>query len=88
MKYRVRIEDSVKDEIRYLTRKEIRQLDKAILNLVENPRPVGVKKLVGREREGWRIKVGHYRILYKIDDKERLVTIYRIKHRKEAYRRS
>ncbi|MCE2399757.1 type II toxin-antitoxin system RelE/ParE family toxin [Candidatus Poribacteria bacterium] len=34
----------------------------------------------------WRIRVGIYRILYQIDDQHRRVNIYRIKHRRDAYR--
>ena len=59
-----------------------------ILNRIEklrtNPRHKGVEKLVGIE--GWRVRVGKYRILYQIDDRKRIITIYRVKLRKEAYR--
>lgn len=37
-----------------------------LLTLEENPRPAGVKKLQGRE--GWRVRVGDYRVVYVIDD--------------------
>ncbi|MHB8104849.1 MAG: type II toxin-antitoxin system RelE family toxin [Dehalococcoidales bacterium] len=40
----------------------------------------------GKETEGWRIKVGDYRILYTVDKKHKVVKVYRIKHRSEAYR--
>jgi mRNA interferase RelE/StbE len=56
----------------------------AINPLAGNPRPHGVKKLAG-SKDGYRIRVGDYRILYAIDDKRKLVTIYRIRNRKEAY---
>jgi mRNA interferase RelE/StbE len=52
--------------------------------LAGNPRPHGVKKLAG-SKDGYRVRVGNYRILYTIDDNRRLVTIYRIRDRKEAY---
>ena len=52
--------------------------------LAEQPRPAGVKKLQGVE--GFRLRVGMYRLLYTIDDAARLVMVYRIKHRREAYR--
>jgi mRNA interferase RelE/StbE len=56
----------------------------SIDKLAKNPRPHGVKKLTGT-KDGYRIRVADYRILYTIDDKCNIVTIYRIRHRKEVY---
>jgi mRNA interferase RelE/StbE len=36
--------------------------------------------------EGYRLRVGKYRILYDIDDHVKTVTIHRVQHRKEVYR--
>jgi mRNA interferase RelE/StbE len=47
-----------------------------------NPRPVGCKKLTNEE--GYRIRVGNYRILYTIDDTNSSVNIYKIAHRKDV----
>jgi mRNA interferase RelE/StbE len=52
--------------------------------LEQNPRPVDAKKLKGDA--GYSLRIGTYRVLYDIDDKAKTVTIYRVKHRKEAYR--
>jgi mRNA interferase RelE/StbE len=55
------------------------------IDLLEgNPRPTDSKKLKGDA--GYSLRVGTYRVLYDIDDKGKTVTIYRIKHRREAYR--
>lgn len=35
------------------------------------------------DKEGYRIRVGDYRILYTIDDDNRIVVVYRIKIRSE-----
>lgn len=35
--------------------------------------------------DGWRIRVGDYRVLYRVDDHERRVLIYRIGHRRDVY---
>ena len=51
--------------------------------LQDNPRPPGCLKLT--TEEGYRLRTGNYRIIYRIDDKKRNVYVYRIKHRKEAY---
>ena len=34
----------------------------------------------------WRIRIGEYRVVYKIDDKNQLVDISVIRHRSDAYR--
>ena len=52
--------------------------------LEQNPRPADSKKLKGDV--GYSLRIGTYRVLYDIDDKIQLITIYRIKHRREAYR--
>lgn len=51
--------------------------------LHDDARPAGCLKLT--DENGYRIRVGDFRILYRIDDTARRVFIYRIKHRKDAY---
>jgi len=53
--------------------------------LADEPRPVGAVRLAGRD--DYRIRVGDYRIVYAVDDAERLVLVSRIAHRREVYRR-
>ena len=73
--------------------KELRSLDslvalrilKRIEALSGNPRPAGVVKLEGAQ-DLWRIRVGEWRIVYRIADGESLVDIVAIRHRREAYR--
>jgi len=61
-----------------------RLISKHIDLLEQNPRPTDSKKLKGDA--GYSLRIGTYRVLYDIDDKALLVTVYRIKHRREAYR--
>ena len=44
-----------------------------------------VKKLKGSP-DRFRLRVGDYRIIYRLDEKARLVLVERIRHRREAYR--
>jgi mRNA interferase RelE/StbE len=60
------------------------QIRVKILALGENPRPQGCLKLTAEN--GYRLRAGDYRILYRIDDKAEKIFIYRVKHRKEAYK--
>jgi mRNA interferase RelE/StbE len=52
--------------------------------LSQNPRPLGIKKLMG-EVDFYRIRVGDHRVLYQIDDAAKLITIVRIMPRENAY---
>ena len=56
----------------------------AMKALGETPRPSGCKKLTGRE--GWRIRVGDYRVVYEIDDDRKVVTVLHAGHRRDVYR--
>jgi mRNA interferase RelE/StbE len=56
----------------------------AIGQLAETPRPQGGLKLRGRE--GWRIRVGDYRIIYDVEDDKRKVVVLQIGHRRDVYR--
>jgi mRNA interferase RelE/StbE len=55
----------------------------AILRLELDPRPHGCLKMKGVEE--WRLRVGTYRVRYRIDDSGRTVTITNVAHRKDAY---
>jgi len=61
------------------------RLLKRIESLAENPRPAGVVKLEGAT-DLWRVRVGEWRIIYRIDDRGHLVDVTSIRHRREAYR--
>jgi mRNA interferase RelE/StbE len=56
----------------------------AIDGLAVNPRPPGAVKLAGRD--DFRVRVGDYRVVYAVDDSERLVIVARVAHRREVYR--
>ncbi|MGI8911776.1 MAG: type II toxin-antitoxin system RelE family toxin [Rubrobacteraceae bacterium] len=56
----------------------------AIRELAGEPRPPGCRKLKGRE--GWRIRVGDYRIVYRVNDDAREVIVVDIGHRRDIYR--
>ena len=58
-------------------------IKKAIYSLADNPRPAGCKKLKGRD--GYRIRVADYRIIYDIFDDVLLVDVIDLGHRKDIY---
>ncbi|MEE9613889.1 MAG: type II toxin-antitoxin system RelE/ParE family toxin [Thermodesulfobacteriota bacterium] len=81
MKYRVVVEKRVGKEALKIPSRHRASIDKAVLSLASDPRPRNCKKLT--DREGYRVRVGDYRILYVVDDEARTVVIYRIKRRGE-----
>ncbi len=58
----------------------------ALQKLSDDPRPPGCKKLTSLD--GWRLRVGDYRIRYLIDDDLKVVTVVWIGLRGRAYRDS
>lgn len=84
LSYTLEIRSSARKDIQELPNERVKRIVLKIDGLKQNPRPAGVKKLaLGL---GWRIRVGDYRIVYEINDLRRIVTIARVKHRREAYR--
>ena len=55
----------------------------AIGGLASNPRPKGCKKLKGRN--GYRIRLGNYRVIYEVFDSVLLVDVIVLGHRKDIY---
>jgi mRNA interferase RelE/StbE len=83
--YRIEFSSLAAREFRKLTPDIQRRLDPAIQALAQNPRPPGCKKLSG-EDSVWRIRVGNYRVVYYIQDKQLLVLVLKLGDRKEIYR--
>ncbi len=73
-------------------RKEIEALHVSLVNrifpkiekLSDEPRPKGCHKLKG-EKNLWRIRIGDYRVIYTVHDKERIIDIITVRHRRDAY---
>ncbi len=84
MSYAVFILRRAQSELAALPQETYQRMKAAISGLTEEARPQGCKKLTGRE--GWRIRVGAYRIIYEVDDAARTVTVLHIGHRRDVYR--
>ena len=85
-KYAVTLASSAERELSKLPRLAIARIMSRLEGLERDPRPQGCKKLQGGA-EDWRIRVGDYRIIYKIDDKAFKVDVTRLRHRSEVYER-
>jgi mRNA interferase RelE/StbE len=83
--YEIRFRRSALREIEDLRQPIRDRVTRAIQDLARDPRPRGVSLLSGRDGI-WRVRVGDYRILYRIHDDLVLVVVIRVRHRKDAYR--
>jgi mRNA interferase RelE/StbE len=84
MRYRVILPKSVQKELDRLPEDVAGRVLARLRSLESTPRPTDVKKLKGRP--AWRIRVGDYRIIYEIHDRDLVVIVVTIGHRREVYR--
>ena len=84
--YVIELKRSAARELEGLEPRLGRRILASIEGLGSQVRPRGSRKLVGSENS-YRLRVGQYRVLYQIDDEERLITVVAIGHRREVYRR-
>lgn len=83
--YKVRLEIDLYKICKKYPQKDKEAIFEALKSLETNPRPNGAIKLSGRE--GYRIRVGNYRIVYHIQDKELLVLVIALDNRADVYRK-
>ncbi len=83
--YEIVVRQSVLKDLENLPRQEVRRVTAAIRALAADPRPPQSKKLSGEEK--YRLRVGDLRVLYEIQDRQLIVTVVKVRHRKDAYRK-
>ena len=82
--YKIYFKESIEKDFRTIPKKDLQKIILRIKALARDPMPPGHEKLTGQER--YRIRQGHYRIVYSIQDKEFTVWVVKIGHRKDVYR--
>jgi mRNA interferase RelE/StbE len=85
MRYILEFTASATREFRDLDRQLRRRITEKVIALCEDPFLPGSKKLKA-EPDHFRIRVGDYRVVYRIDGKRVVIVIVRIGHRREVYR--
>jgi mRNA interferase RelE/StbE len=84
--YEIRWKKSVERDLRSIDPQQVPRIINAVESLVDNPFPPQHRKLRGSERD-YRIRVGNYRVIYQVDTETKIVIIYHVRHRREAYRK-
>lgn len=83
MPYQITIKKSAIKALEKINEPFYTHIKEAIYQLADNPRPQGCKKLKGRD--GYRIRVSDYRIIYDIYDSQLIVDVIDLGHRKDVY---
>jgi len=83
--YQLQLDGRAQKDLDRLCGNTLRRVLEALTALRENPRPPGCLKLRGAE-DAYRIRVGDYRVLYSVDDGAQTIMVWRVRHRREAYR--
>ena len=85
MKYQVIVDKKVYKELDRIPVNDAEKISQLILNLADNSRPPGCKKLE-MKMSLYRMRQGEYRIIYTIDDKEKIINVVDAGHRKDIYK--
>jgi mRNA interferase RelE/StbE len=84
--YKVVYLDQVEDDLKKLDKSIVRKILARIETyLIRDPQGLG-KSLTEEFQGYWRYRWGDYRVIYKISEREVLITVLRISHRKEVYK--
>ncbi|HVF62630.1 MAG TPA: type II toxin-antitoxin system RelE/ParE family toxin [Casimicrobiaceae bacterium] len=86
--YSVLVRPSAAAELDHIgTKRERQRIISRIRSLVADPRPPGCEKLAGAAGL-FRVRQGHYRVVYRVDDSARVVDVVKSGHRREVHRAS
>jgi mRNA interferase RelE/StbE len=83
--YQIEWKKSALRELKRLDRQIVRRIVAAVDSLSTQPLPVGARKLQGSQLT-YRIRIGTYRVVYKLYKSRLVVEVVRVRHRKDAYR--
>ena len=83
-RYSIEISRTAERQLRKLRRDDQRRVAAAIVELADEPRPRGSRKLAGYD-DVFRIRVGRYRVIYSVSGKKLVIIILKIGHRKDVY---
>ena len=84
-RYKIEIGRSAERQLKKLSRDDQHRVAQAMLSLTEDPYPKGSRKLTGYD-DVFRIRVGHYRVLYSVSGKTLIIIILKVGQRKDVYR--
>lgn len=88
MAWRIEFAPDAAKELKKLDRKAAARVVKTLedrIATLEDPRSLGAA-LKGGHSGYWRWRIGHYRVIARIEDERVVILVVRVAHRKEVYR--
>ena len=82
--YELLVKASAAKELDVIADKDRRRIVDRIAALADDPRPPGCQKLSGSDK--YRVRQGHYRVVYLVDAAAQQVTVFKVAHRRDVYR--
>jgi len=82
-KYKLKVKKSAEKELGEIPKRDLLKIINKIQSLSDDPHPEGSIKLSNQEK--YRLHVGNYRVLYKVEDNILTIFIVKIGHRKDIY---
>ena len=83
--YTIQFLSAAAKELKALPKKEITKIDKELLALAKNPHQHSSVTALQGFKGLFRLRVGDYRIVFKIENRQLLILVIKIGHRKEVY---
>lgn len=83
--FRIEWKRSAQKELRAAPRKIVPRIVESVAGLAEDPFPHGSRKLSGSEHT-YPIRIGDYRVIYDVLQKEIVIEVIRVGHRRDVYR--
>ncbi len=83
--FRIEVSATAEKQIRKLPREDQIRVLRAIRPLERDPRPPGSRKIRGYD-DVYRIRVGTYRVLYRVEDDRLVVILLKVGNRRDVYR--
>jgi len=85
--YKLKFLGKALDDLKNIDRDHQKIIKEKLLILAKNPEVLknNIKKLNGTKENFYRLRVGNYRVIFKKKEKQLIIIIVRIGHRKEIY---
>lgn len=83
--YLLEFKSSVEKDFRKIPQTQAIKIWSSIQALKTEPRPRNSRKLAGTDSD-YRIRIGDYRVVYRIIDDSKIIIIFAAEHRKDIYR--
>lgn len=84
-RYTVIVERQVDKVLRRLPQDVLHRVDRLLLNLADEPRPAGCKKVKGNDSL-YPLRIGDRRLIYAIEDDKLVVLVIELAPRGQVYR--